>query len=943
VVKLAYQENISQTEAFSEAISQLMLANAGVTEAAAPWLWHGLPAVLQANLDLVTIQRRHLPVLHNQLVLDEITLNDSSSWAAADYMVETVGWDGLGRFINELGRACRQGSCQDSSGQDAALRRVMRLDTNSFSDAWQTHWQSRLDEIQRELDQLLVTRADAVLARDEGSFIRTTYTDEPALVNSDLNWFSELFRLPPDSFSLSAHPVALLLSGDVLADVTMSFLLPGYGDESIEFTTLFKQDGQSYLWAGPSKATVSGPKISIRYPEGQEQLASELLQEAESLYAQLSGQLGVESPEDVTIDLLRNDEEFRITVALSFPASSWIRGYSQDGTAIRLRMLPVSQPDDYQSELAVQLARQLLYQQGVESEWLLKGVSAYLSRSLDGGANLQATTTSLPDLVDAVNDENLFDLRDIPDDARITEATFEMARIQSWDTVRYLVEHYGWESLAALINEQGAGAELDDAMRTVLGDSASSFTDQWATSFREGHVPDAALAAVAEFDINEASDHITFLTSPELEGRLAGTEGADAAAAYIAQFFEESRLQPAGNISGTTFLQTFSITSTAWAQEPYFEVIGYDQPFVPREEMLFSRAAISGTGIITGDLVWIGSSITDEIDLTGTIMVAIASESLGQQIEQAESLGAEGLLLLGIKDEIGELYVKKPLGIDSIAEIPVLELSKDGTLRFLEMWGHAYMELSQLDDVLPLDLSARMGAKVEDPESVSTANVLGILPGSDPYLAQEYVIVGVHYDHVGDDPEAVLCASSSTDSNEECEVRPGESYSGANDNASGVGVMLEIIRLWQETGFEPKRSILFAAWGAQEYGQLGSRNYILTPTIPLSQTLAMVQLDGVGGGGGFNPGIQGNPYQDAMLLHYASAAADHLGEKVTQTDLIAESDHMTFSQAGMPVLLVNWRLADENNLPDTYANGVSPERLSVTGSLAALTVMMLAQ
>jgi len=941
LVKLAYQENISQTETFSKAVSQLMLANAGVTEAAAPWLWHGLPVALQAELDLVAAQRNHLPVLHDQLVSDEVRVNESSSWAAVDYFVESAGWEGLGRFIGELGRACRQGSCQDSSGQDAALQRVLRLDSNSFSDAWQALWRSRLNEIQSDLDRLLVVRADAVLARDEGSFISTTYAGEQTLVNSDLNWFSELFRLPPESFSLSAYPVALLPSGDVLADVTMSFLLPGHSDEIIEMTTLFKRDDQGLLWAGPSMATVTGPRISVRYPEGQDQLAAELLLDAESLYAQLSRQLGVESPEDVIIDLLHNEDDFRTKVALSFPASSWIRGYSQDGTAVLLRMLPVSQSDDYQSELAVQLGRQLLYQKGVRSEWLLKGVSTELSRSLDGGAYLQSTATSLPDLADAVNNEELFDLDGIPGDARITETTSERARVQSWDTVRYLVENYGWESLLELINELGSGAELDESMRSVLGESVSSFTDQWAISFTEGHIPDAALSSATDFDVDEAFNHITNLTDTDLEGRLAGTEGADAAAEYIAQFFEESRLQPAGNISGTTYLQTFSITSTSWVQEPYFEVIGNEQPFAPREEMLFYRAAVTGTKIITGDLVWVGPSPVEETDLTGSIMVAIASDSPEEQIEQAESLGADGLLLLGIKDEIDELYIKKPLSAESIAEIPVLELTKDGTLLFLELWGYTYMELSQLDNIVPLGLSARMGAKVESPHTVSTANVLGILPGSDPYLAQEYVIVGAHYDHVGDDPAGVVCSPGSSDSDQVCESRPGESYSGANDNASGVGVMLELVRLWQEEGYEPKRSILFAAWGAQEYGQLGSRNYVLTPTVPLSRTTAMVQLDGVGGGEGFNPGIQGMSYQDALLLHYANLAADQLGEKVTQTDLIAESDHLTFSEAGLPVLLFNWRLADENNLPDTYANGVSPERLMVSGSLAALTVMML--
>jgi Zn-dependent M28 family amino/carboxypeptidase len=155
--------------------------------------------------------------------------------------------------------------------------------------------------------------------------------------------------------------------------------------------------------------------------------------------------------------------------------------------------------------------------------------------------------------------------------------------------------------------------------------------------------------------------------------------------------------------------------------------------------------------------------------------------------------------------------------------------------------------------------------------------------------------------------------------------------------------MLGLIRLWQDSGYEPKRTILFAAWGAQEFGQLGSLKYKMTPTFPLSQTLSMIQLDGLGGGEGFYAGIQGNAYSDAFPMHYAVLAAGHLGEEIILTDLIAESDHLVFYEVGIPVLLFNWRLADENNLPDEFAKGVNPERLTSAGTLAAMTIMMLAQ
>jgi Zn-dependent M28 family amino/carboxypeptidase len=137
--------------------------------------------------------------------------------------------------------------------------------------------------------------------------------------------------------------------------------------------------------------------------------------------------------------------------------------------------------------------------------------------------------------------------------------------------------------------------------------------------------------------------------------------------------------------------------------------------------------------------------------------------------------------------------------------------------------------------------------------------------------------------------------------------------------------------------------VLFAAWGAQELGQLGSRHYVLSPTVSLTRTLAVVQLDGLGGGGGFFPGMQGDGRQDTLLLHHAQVAANMMGEKIIVTADFTISDHQSFDEAGLPTLLFSWRLANEDNLPDGLANGVNPERLALTGRLAALTLMMLAQ
>ncbi len=107
--------------------------------------------------------------------------------------------------------------------------------------------------------------------------------------------------------------------------------------------------------------------------------------------------------------------------------------------------------------------------------------------------------------------------------------------------------------------------------------------------------------------------------------------------------------------------------------------------------------------------------------------------------------------------------------------------------------------------------------------------MLGVLPGRDPAHAGEIVILGGHYDHMGQDPD-------------------GTAWVGANDNASGIATMLEIARIWQEEGYVPRRTVLFAAWDAEEQGLLGSVHYAYNPIYPHEDAVAMLQLDMVGAG-----------------------------------------------------------------------------------------------
>jgi hypothetical protein len=118
-------------------------------------------------------------------------------------------------------------------------------------------------------------------------------------------------------------------------------------------------------------------------------------------------------------------------------------------------------------------------------------------------------------------------------------------------------------------------------------------------------------------------------------------------------------------------------------------------------------------------------------------------------------------------------------------------------------------------------------------ESLSLANVIGVLPGNDPRLREEYVIIGAHYDHLGRGWPDVKSGNE------------GKIHYGADDNASGIAVLIELARTLSRRKI-CDRTLAFIAFSAEENGAVGSTYFTLHPTIPLSNVNAMINIDSVG-------------------------------------------------------------------------------------------------
>ncbi|MDH5641492.1 MAG: M28 family peptidase [Nitrospira sp.] len=191
-------------------------------------------------------------------------------------------------------------------------------------------------------------------------------------------------------------------------------------------------------------------------------------------------------------------------------------------------------------------------------------------------------------------------------------------------------------------------------------------------------------------------------------------------------------------------------------------------------------------------------------------------------------------------------------------------------------------------------------------------NVLGVLPGTGP----DWIVVGAHRDHFG---------------------KPaGVTFPGADDNASGTAVILEIARALMKAEFTPQRSILFVSFSGEERDLLGSRLYISRPIAPLAATKAMINIDHAGiGNGRLTVGVTG--FEKSVAAEAGQAAG--IGDKLDLYGFFPGGDHVPFKEAGVPtVTVVSGGVHPHFHQPTDDADTIDPEILkSVARYALALT------
>jgi hypothetical protein len=459
-------------------------------------------------------------------------------------------------------------------------------------------------------------------------------------------------------------------------------------------------------------------------------------------------------------------------------------------------------------------------------------------------------------------------------------------------------------------------------------------------------LPGLLLAAAATgIDERALRVRINFLASPQLEGRATGSPGNEEAARYLAAAFRNAGLKPLGTskqgdaaapTDGSGYFQPFTFTAgVARGKDNELSAeYGGKRPDY-RLDTEFSPAAISGSGRASGALVFAGYGIQSKDpprddfageEIRGKIALILAgfpgndphsplSEfgSVHDKALFARERGAAAVLIVAAKES--DLPLAAASGDFSDEGLPVFLVRRG----LAEQWAIAAgttldaLEKSVREAGHPagLPVTIRLAADVEKVKKTS-ANVVGLLEGSDPELKNEFIIVGAHFDHLG------LGGPSSLSESREPAVHPG-----ADDNASGAAGVAALAEEFARKSPRPARSLVFIAFSGEELGLLGSAAYVKHPLVPLEKTVAMFNMDMIGRLRDDKLAVIGSGSSaawDALL----EAANKDSGFKLARTEsAFGASDQQSFYTAKIPVLFFFTGVHTDYHRPSDTPNKIN--------------------
>jgi hypothetical protein len=417
----------------------------------------------------------------------------------------------------------------------------------------------------------------------------------------------------------------------------------------------------------------------------------------------------------------------------------------------------------------------------------------------------------------------------------------------------------------------------------------------------------------SEITQDELYAHIDYLASDSLQGRSPGTPFDRVAAKYIKDQYEGMNLM----LLGKNGYQFFSFITHQEAGPRNFLSLKLKSLEFGKDFTVFpfsSSDTISASVVFVGfgfkisndSLVW---NDYKNVNLTGkwalilrgdpdyskpsSIFASFSDDRHKAMV--AKDNGATGVILVsGVEFDAEDNLIDLKQKYFDIG-IPVVQLKREAIDLVLKPNGHTVSELEkkvlETRKSIVFDIPQTISARTDIiNRTKNSQNVVGTIEGSDPVLKNQYIVIGAHYDHLGLGGPGTSSRMPDTMA----------VHNGADDNASGVAAMIEVGQ--KLASKRPKRSVILVAFGAEELGLLGSRNFTENPIIPVDSISAMINIDMLGRMDNDKVqvgGVKTSPDFVSILNQFGEAFNLNLS---LSDQGYGPSDHASFYSKNVPVL-----------------------------------------
>ncbi|WP_461054163.1 M28 family metallopeptidase [Spirosoma arcticum] len=457
-------------------------------------------------------------------------------------------------------------------------------------------------------------------------------------------------------------------------------------------------------------------------------------------------------------------------------------------------------------------------------------------------------------------------------------------------------------------------------------------------------IPAEAQKAARSVRPDAVEAHMRYLADDKLAGRKPGTPGYELAAQYVEKQFKTLGFNPMGQRG--TYRQAVPLRKAQVREEASSLALvdgGQERLLTYGKNFIVSPNFGQPVSDVSAPVVFVGFGVSapeldyDDyagIDVRGKIVACFngapatfpsnqRAYSGSAKQEVAAMRGAVGLITFSLPTDVrARIESNAPRNRQAtyrwtdpqgraqrtFPQLRVIASLGDSTARLLFGKAPRTFEEARLaanqskPQAFPLNVSVRAHTQTDLSDGLVGENIVGLLPGTDPKLKDEYVVYVSHLDHLGITPARPGGPMKG-------ESTPGDSINnGAHDNASGVAINLEAARLFASLPKKPRRSILFVAVTGEEMGLLGSDYFASYPTIPKASIVANLCLDMPFF---FHPLLDIVPYgsEHSSMKGAVEAAAGFVGvqiakDPIPEQSVFMRSDHFSFVRQGIPAIYI---------------------------------------